>query len=47
MTYTLPVETINAVIQYLAQRPYAEVVVLIAELQKAKPIEEKPDAAQD
>jgi hypothetical protein len=34
-------EVANAILQYLATKPYNEVAVLITELQKIQPIEEK------
>lgn len=41
---TLPVNAVNAVLNALAQRPYAEVAQLIAEIkqQAEKQLEEKP-----
>lgn len=40
--YALPPETVVAVLQYLAQRPYAEVVQLVAAVEQAKPLARMP-----
>ena len=43
MKYELPKEIRDGIIQYLATRPYGEVVAGIQELQSLKPIEDKKD----
>ena len=45
MMFALPKDTINTVLNYLAQRPWVEVKDLIPEVLKAKPvkIEEPPN----
>lgn len=44
MKLALPVETINATLDYLATKPYREVMHLIPAIQAATPVEEKtPD----
>ena len=40
--YALPPETVVAVLQYLAARPYVEVVQLIAAVEQAKPLTRIP-----
>ena len=40
--YQIPQQLINATLQYLASRPYGEVVKLISALQQLKPVEAKP-----
>ena len=43
MKYELPEEILKGIINYLATRPYGEVVAGIQELQSLKPIEDKKD----
>jgi hypothetical protein len=40
---TLPTQLVNATLQYLATRPYQEVAMLIAEIQKYGTPQEKPN----
>jgi hypothetical protein len=40
--YALPPETVVAVLQYLASRPYGEVVNLIQAVEQAKPMARVP-----
>ena len=46
---TIPLDYANAVLQYLGNRPYAEVAALIAELQKqvAPQLQEQAQDVQD
>ena len=41
--YSLPEETINAVLNYLASKPFQEVNQLIAAVQEATKVEEATD----
>jgi hypothetical protein len=43
-TYSLSEETINKTLQYLATRPYTEVVSLINALAQAKPVADEQAA---
>ena len=43
MKYELPEEILKGIINYLATRPYSEVVAGIQALQTLKPIEDKKD----
>ena len=40
MKLALPVETVNATLEYLATRPYREVMQLIPAIQAAEPVPE-------
>lgn len=42
-TYTIPLDTANAVLQYLATRPYADVADLITKFNSGKVAEEKAE----
>lgn len=43
----IPLELAEAIANYLAQRPYAEVYQLIAALQQLQPAPEAPETAKD
>ena len=47
MKLQLPVETINATLEYLATRPYREVMQLIPAIQAAEPVPEPEPKTTD
>jgi hypothetical protein len=47
MEFIIKQEVVNALLDYLARKPFIEVQALIAELQKVKPVEKEEPKTEE